>query len=109
MNMILRDRLLQRLEMKDINEIISSAQKNENIRTELYKLAFDSEDKLSVNALWIMAHYSATTNEWLYDKQNELMDKSFDQPCLKAAFKTYRMDYPDYIFRKTCLREIEFR
>ncbi|MCD7971728.1 MAG: 3'-5' exoribonuclease [Candidatus Azobacteroides sp.] len=25
-------------------------------------------------------------------------NKDFDEGCLKAAFKTYRMDYPDYIF-----------
>lgn len=73
--MNLRSRLLQRLEMKDINEIISLAQKDENTRSELYQFAFDSEDKLSVNALWIMTHYSATTNKWLYNKQNELIDK----------------------------------
>lgn len=73
--MDLRSRLLQRLEMEDINEIISSAQKDEKVRLELYKLAFDSEDKLSVNALWIMTHYSATANKWLYSKQSELIDK----------------------------------
>ncbi len=73
--MNLRSRLLQRLEMEDINEIISLAQKDENIRTELYGLAFDSEDKISINALWIMTHYSETTNKWLYSKRNELIDK----------------------------------
>lgn len=73
--MNLRSKLLQRLEMEDINEIISLAQKDENVRTELYNLVFDSEDKLSINALWIMTHYSATTNKWLYSKQNELIDK----------------------------------
>lgn len=73
--MDLRSRLLQRLEMEDINEIISSAQKDEKVKLELYKLAFDSEDKLSVNSLWIMTHYSATTNKWLYSRQNELIDK----------------------------------
>ena len=26
----------------------------------------------------------------------------FDEGCLKAAFKVYRMDYPDYEFRDTC-------
>lgn len=73
--MNLRSKLLQRLEMEDINEIISLAQKDENVRIELYNLVFDSEDKLSINALWIMTHYSATTNKWLYSKQNELIDK----------------------------------
>lgn len=73
--MILRDRLLQHLEMEDIKEITSSAQKDENVRLKLYRFAFDSEDKLSVNSLWIMTHYSTTTNKWLYNKQNELIDK----------------------------------
>jgi hypothetical protein len=73
--MDLRSRLLQRLEMEDINEIISSAQKDEKVRLELCKLAFDSEDKLSINSLWIMTHYSAEINKWLHSKQNELVDK----------------------------------
>lgn len=25
-------------------------------------------------------------------------NKGFDEACLKAAFRTYRMDYPDYLF-----------
>ena len=25
-------------------------------------------------------------------------NKGFDEACLKAVFKTYRMDYPDYVF-----------
>lgn len=73
--MSLKCRLLQRLEMEDINEIISLAQKDENTRSELYQFVFDSDDKLSVNVLWIMTHYSTETNKWLYSKQNELIDK----------------------------------
>lgn len=30
-------------------------------------------------------------------------NKSFDESCLKAAFRCYRMDYPDYEFHCTCL------
>lgn len=29
-------------------------------------------------------------------------NKSFDESCLKAAFRCYRMDYPDYEFHCTC-------
>ena len=29
-------------------------------------------------------------------------NKSFDESCLKAVFRTYRMDYPDYEFYCTC-------
>ena len=30
-------------------------------------------------------------------------NKSFDESCLKAAFRCYRMEYPDYEFHCTCL------
>lgn len=30
-------------------------------------------------------------------------NKSFDEGCLKAVFRTYCMDYPDYDFRCTCV------
>ena len=26
----------------------------------------------------------------------------FDESCLKAAFRVYQMDYPDYVFHDTC-------
>lgn len=29
-------------------------------------------------------------------------NKSFDESCLKAVFRTYRMEYPDYEFHCTC-------
>ncbi|MDO4162995.1 MAG: 3'-5' exonuclease [Bacteroides sp.] len=30
-------------------------------------------------------------------------NKSFDESCLKAVFRCYRMDYPDYEFHCTCI------
>lgn len=30
-------------------------------------------------------------------------NKSFDEGCLKAVFRCYQMDYPDYEFHCTCL------
>lgn len=30
-------------------------------------------------------------------------NKSFDESCLKAVFRAYQMDYPDYEFHCTCL------
>lgn len=30
-------------------------------------------------------------------------NKSFDESCLKAAFRCYGMDYPDYKFHCTCI------
>jgi DNA polymerase-3 subunit epsilon len=31
-------------------------------------------------------------------------NKSFDENCLKAVFRTYSMDYPDYEFKCTCVK-----
>ena len=30
-------------------------------------------------------------------------NKSFDESCLKAVFRCYQMDYPDYVFYCTCV------
>ena len=30
-------------------------------------------------------------------------NKSFDESCLKAVFRVYQMDYPDYPFYRTCI------
>lgn len=30
-------------------------------------------------------------------------NKSFDESCLKAVFRVYQMDYPDYEFHCTCM------
>ncbi|MBR1688523.1 MAG: 3'-5' exoribonuclease [Prevotella sp.] len=30
-------------------------------------------------------------------------NKAFDEACLKAVFRCYQMDYPDYEFRCTCI------
>ena len=30
-------------------------------------------------------------------------NKAFDESCLKAAFRVYQMDYPDYKFHCTCM------
>ena len=33
-------------------------------------------------------------------------NKSFDESCLKAVFRCYQMDYPDYKFYCTCLAAV---
>lgn len=46
---------------------------------------------------------------WVWEKVEPLIEglplvahnKSFDEGCLKAVFKVYQMDYPDYLFYDT--------
>lgn len=71
----LRKRLSGRIGMDDIHEITYLIQNNDKEKEKLYKLIFDKDDTVVSNALWIMTHFSLYENEWLYQKQNEMIDK----------------------------------
>ena len=46
-----------------------------NGKAELYDLIFDPDDAVSYQALWVCSHFSTKENEWLYDKQDELINE----------------------------------
>lgn len=71
----LTNRLSKRLNIEDIKKIVSFVQIDEQLREELHELALGSDDKLSINALWIMTHFSKEMNKWLYHKQPDFIDK----------------------------------
>lgn len=71
-----RNKLSQRIGMNDIYEIVHLTQGNDIRKQELYDLLFDQDDKISYQAAWIMTHFSARENEFLYNKQNELIDEA---------------------------------
>lgn len=68
-------RLSQRISMDDIHEITYLTQGNNKRKQELYDLLFDQEDQIAYQAAWVMNHFSLSENQWLYDKQNELIDE----------------------------------
>lgn len=63
--------------MNDIHEITYLTQNNNRKKQELYECLFDEDDRISCNAAWIMTHFSLRDNEWLYDKQDALIDYLF--------------------------------
>lgn len=71
----LRKRLLGRIGMDDIHGITCLIQNNDEDKQNLYDLAFDEEDTVAINTLWIMTHFSLYENEWLYQKQDEIIDR----------------------------------
>lgn len=71
----LRKRLSTRIGMDDIHEITYLIQNNNKEKQKLYNFAFDEDDTIATNALWIMTHFSLYENEWLYQKQNEMIDR----------------------------------
>lgn len=73
--MSFKSKLSQRISMDDIYEITYLTQGKNKRKQELYDLLFDQEDQIAYQAAWVMNHYSLSENEWLYDKQNELIDE----------------------------------
>jgi len=73
--MNIKERLSQRISVDDIQEFIYLMQDNDLKKQELFSLFFDSNDKVAFQAAWVMSHFSVKENEWLYSKQDELIDE----------------------------------
>ena len=86
--MDLKERLSSRCHIEDIHEILFYVQGNQERKAELYDLIFDPDDAVSYQALWVCSHFSTKENEWLYDKQDELINEVLN--C-DAAMKNCRI------------------
>lgn len=73
--MDLNDKLSRRININDIYEICTWIQYNIKRTQELYNLIYDPDKTVSYQALWVLCHFTLSENEWLYDKQNELIDE----------------------------------
>lgn len=73
----LKQKLSNRIHEDDIHEACYYAQGEggEKMRKMLYALMFDEDKRVSENAAWIFTHFDLHTNEWLYQKHNELIDE----------------------------------
>lgn len=72
-----KTKLSSRISMDDIHEITYLTQGNDKRKQELFDLLFNEDDSVAYNAAWVMTHFSLHQNEWLYDKQDELIDEAF--------------------------------
>lgn len=109
----LKKKLAGRIGMEDIHEIIRHTQRGDKEKQKLYSLAFDEDDTVATNALWIMTHFTLHENQWLYQKQDEMTGKllSTAHPSQKRLLLSLiyrqplpsppRVDLLDY-----CLEEI---
>lgn len=73
--MNLASRLSQRIGINDIHEILYIIQGSKKGKKNLYDLLFHKENIIAYRAAWVLTHFSLTENEWLVDKQNELIDE----------------------------------
>lgn len=73
--MNLKNILSLRIGKQDIHKIIFLTQGDTKRKQKLYNLLFDQDDKIAYQAAWIMTHFSAKENEWLYNKQDKLINE----------------------------------
>lgn len=71
----IESRLSNRIQMGDILEIVHTAKESPDVKNKLYNLAFNKNDSIATNALWIMTHLGDSENEWLQIKQEELINR----------------------------------
>jgi hypothetical protein len=69
-------KLSQRIGIKDIKEINIFLQNKEERIEELYSLLYDPNDIVAYQAAWVMCHFSKNEKQWLYEKQNEMIDEA---------------------------------
>ena len=69
-----RTKLSQRIGMDDINEILRLTHDSDSRKQELYDLVIDDDETIGYHAAWIFTHFSSQDNEWLYTKQDQLID-----------------------------------
>ncbi len=72
--MDLKTKLSQRIGIDDIHEITYYTQGNDELKQELYTLLSDTNEGVAWQAAWAFTHFSLHENQWLYSKQDELID-----------------------------------
>jgi len=74
--MDLHDFLSNRIDMNDIEAIrvYTQGRENDARKEELYRVMMDDDGRAGGNAAWIFSHFALAENEWLYSKQQELME-----------------------------------
>lgn len=68
-------RLSQRIGMVDINEILRLTHDSDSRKQELYNLVIGEDETIGYHAAWIFTHFSSQDNEWLYSKQDQLINE----------------------------------
>ncbi|MBS5797590.1 MAG: hypothetical protein KH100_09760 [Dysgonomonas mossii] len=68
-------RLSQRIGMDDINEILRLTHDSDSRKQELYNLVIGEDEIIGYHAAWIFTHFTSQDNEWLYNKQDQLIDE----------------------------------
>lgn len=106
-------KLSGRIGMDEIHEITYLIQYSNKGKQQLYNFIVDEDDTVATNALWIMTHFSLYENEWLYRKQNEMIDRllvvkhpSQQRLLLSLLYRQPLTNPPRVDFLDYCLEEM---
>lgn len=102
-----------RIGMDEIHEMVNLVQNNNKGKQQLYNLIFNTDATTTTNVLWIMTHFSPVENKWLYQKQDEMIDKvlltkhpSHQRLLLHLIYKQPLTNPPRVDFLNYCLEEM---
>ena len=73
----LRKMLDRRMGIADVREVLRLVESTDchNLKEVLYELSFDEDERVAANALWVLCNFDADSNEWLYAKLDDLIDR----------------------------------
>ena len=75
----LRENLSGRLQMNVINEICLQSNDDNKLKEDIYILAMGTDERIAYNALWILSHFDSVATQWLYQKQDEIIDHAINE------------------------------
>lgn len=70
-----REKFSERISMDDIKDILRLTQQSDKQKQKLYDLVTGEDEKIGYYAAWVFTHFSFKDNQWLYAKQDELIDE----------------------------------
>ncbi len=76
----LRERLCKSIGKTDVNDIAGIAQGSDAAKQVLYKLMFDTDNRVANNVAWIFCNVDNQCGKWLYPKHDELIDEVLKTP-----------------------------
>lgn len=72
--MNLEHKLSGRIFLTDIHEILRYVHGDDRRKQTLFDFIVNREDRVAYHAAWVMSHFTVNENEWLFAKQNQLID-----------------------------------
>lgn len=106
-------KLSERIAMEDVKEILRLIDNSDNSKQELYDLVVGEDENIGYHAAWVLTHFSAEANKWLYKKQDELIDEVMAcehggkrRVILNLLYKQPLADPPRVDFLDFCLERM---